>query len=300
MLAIIVPYYKYTFFESTLQSLANQTNKNFKVYIGDDGSVENPTGLIEKYKNQFDFIYKKFPSNLGRISLVQHWERCLQMTEDEDWIIILGDDDVLATNYIESFYKNINCFAEEYNVIRFASCNIDEEGKQSSKVFVNPIIESSIDFFFRERRSSLSEYVFNKEKLLEKGLKDFPLAWCTDILAVLEMSDFKDVYSINDAIAYIRVSDKSISGNTKSQKLKNKAAFEFLHYLLIIKKGIFNTLQKKALLREMNSLYLNDKKNIYFFLKISIFYIKSFWFRSYLVLLKQIIMSLKSSIQSKI
>ena len=33
MLAIVIPYFKLTFFEETLQSLANQTDQRFKVYI---------------------------------------------------------------------------------------------------------------------------------------------------------------------------------------------------------------------------------------------------------------------------
>jgi len=36
MLAIVIPYYKRTFFEETLQSLAKQTDKRFVVYVGDD------------------------------------------------------------------------------------------------------------------------------------------------------------------------------------------------------------------------------------------------------------------------
>lgn len=41
MLAIVIPYYKITFFEDTLESLAHQTDKRFKVYIGDDASPKN-------------------------------------------------------------------------------------------------------------------------------------------------------------------------------------------------------------------------------------------------------------------
>ena len=47
MLAIVIPYFKLTFFEETLQSLANQTDQRFKVYIGDDASLENPSDLLE-------------------------------------------------------------------------------------------------------------------------------------------------------------------------------------------------------------------------------------------------------------
>ena len=59
MLAIVIPYFKLAFFEETLQSLAIQTDKRFKVYIGDDASPENPTSLISRYKGQFEFIYHK-------------------------------------------------------------------------------------------------------------------------------------------------------------------------------------------------------------------------------------------------
>jgi hypothetical protein len=40
MLAIVIPYYKIRFFEATLQSVAIQTDKRFKVYIGNDASDE--------------------------------------------------------------------------------------------------------------------------------------------------------------------------------------------------------------------------------------------------------------------
>lgn len=45
MLAKIVPYYKLCFFEETLQSLSNKTDKGFKVYIGDDASPEDPANF---------------------------------------------------------------------------------------------------------------------------------------------------------------------------------------------------------------------------------------------------------------
>lgn len=293
MLAIIIPYYKYTFFEATLQSLADQTNKHFKVYIGDDASPENPLVLLGKFEGKFDFIYEKFECNLGSQSLVKQWERCIELSVNEEWFVILGDDDVLGVNCVESFYNNINAISEEFNVVRFASCNIDEIGQQISKVYQNPIIESSIDFFFRERRSSLSEYSFNKKKFFDIGFKEFPLAWCTDILAVLEMSDFKNVYSINDSIVYIRLSDKSISGNQELLALKNQAAFDFLYYLLVQKKQFFNSFQKNELRKEITKIYLSNKKNGLFFLKLSWYFLSNFLLNGYFNFLKLIFLNLK-------
>lgn len=293
MLAIIIPYYKYAFFEATLQSLADQTNKQFKVYIGDDSSPENPLTLLEKFKDKLDFQYKKFEYNLGSQSLVKQWERCIELSVSEEWFLILGDDDVLGVNCVESFYNNINAISEGFNVVRFASCNIDEDGKQTSKVFQNPIIESSIDFFFRERRSSLSEYLFTKKKFFDIGFKEFPLAWCTDILAVLELSDFENVYSINDSIVYVRISDKSISGSKELQGLKSQAAFDFLYYLLVKKRQFFNSFQKKELLKEITKIYLNNKKNSMFFLKLSWYFLDNFLIYAYFNFVKLIFLSLK-------
>jgi GT2 family glycosyltransferase len=105
MLAIVIPYFKRTFFEATLQSIANQTDKRFKVYIGDDSSPENPVDLLEHYKGAFDFDYRRFKHNLGGVSLVKQWERCIAMTKEEEWVMILGDDDVLGTNVVETLHE---------------------------------------------------------------------------------------------------------------------------------------------------------------------------------------------------
>ena len=106
-LAIVIPYYKINFFEKTLSSLAQQTDKRFRVYIGDDASPDSPEKLLEKYQGKFNFTYKKFNDNLGSISLVKQWERCIDMMKDEEWLMILGDDDVLDTNVVEQFYTNL-------------------------------------------------------------------------------------------------------------------------------------------------------------------------------------------------
>ena len=104
MLAIIIPYYKITFFEATLQSLLSQTDNRFKVYIGDDASIESPLVLLEKYQNRIDFNYNRFQVNYGSFSLVKQWNRCLEMINDEEWVMFLGDDDVLQNNVVSEFF----------------------------------------------------------------------------------------------------------------------------------------------------------------------------------------------------
>lgn len=293
MLEIIIPYYKLTFFEKTLQSLANQTDKRFKVFIGDDASPENPDKLIEKFKGKFDFEYHKFDKNLGGFSLVQQWNRCIDLATQFDWILILGDDDVLDNNVVEKFYENINEVNKAaINVIRFATQKINENCENISEKYYHPEIENSVDFFFRPSRSSLSEYVFKKVKLLEIGFKNFPLAWFSDILAYMEISNFNNIFTINDAVVYVRISELSITGNKKLGRIKTKAIFEFYYYLLSKKHSFFTSERKKIMYKRMENSYLNDKKNIKSFFKISFFYIRNGYFIKYVNFIKSIFYNL--------
>lgn len=291
MLAIVIPYYKITFFEETLISLANQTDQRFKVYIGDDASLESPNDLLEKFRGKFDFVYHHFKTNLGGISLVRQWNRCLEMTDNEVWVMFLGDDDLLEENVVSEFYRNLNEIDAIANVIRYSTCKIDALGLLTSPQFTHPKIEYSTDFFFRNIRSSLSEYIFRKSKIREIGFKEFPLAWQSDVLAVLEFSDFKNVYSINEAMIYIRITDLSISGKQDNLKLKYKAVFDFYYYLITYRLTCFNSVQKSKLYRHINKSYLNDKKNIIYFLKLSNFYLSKFLFADYCNFLKSIIIN---------
>lgn len=173
MLAIIIPYYKLTFFEETLQSLANQTDKRFSVYIGDDASPENPAALLEKYKDKLEFKYHRFSENLGSISLTKQWERCIALSKDEEWLMILGDDDVLGVNVVEEFYLQLPLFKGKTNVVRFATEVINGNHEAITNKFVHPVWEDAADSYYRKferiSRSSLSEYIFAKKAYIKYG-----------------------------------------------------------------------------------------------------------------------------------
>lgn len=302
MLAIVIPYYKHIFFEETLKSLSAQTDKRFNVYIGDDASPESPDLILEKYKKYIDFKYYRFNNNVGGDSLSKHWERCINLTNQEDWIMILGDDDVLGKEVVSEWYKKFNLFENKSNVIRFSTIVINDEFKLLSDPFFHPEWESVTDFFFRKingkTRSSMSEYVFSRKSFLKYKFQDYPLAWHTDDAAWFDFSDLRSVFSINDAFVYVRASDFSISGNQNNLKAKSKATFKFYNYLLTVKAGLFSEEQKdQLLLRIMNS-YLNDKKKLTYFFVISVICLKNNKLIQYFNFLSSIFRSLKISVNN--
>lgn len=214
-LAIIIPFYKIDFFEKTLSSLAQQTDQRFQVYIGDDASPVPPTELLEKYQGKFSFTYKRFKDNLGSVSLVKQWERCIAMMQKEEWFMILGDDDVLGENVVETFYKNLPEIEKTAHVVRCSSVLINEKDEPISQEYHHPQLENAIESYCKkligESRSSLSEYIFRKESYNTFGFKDYALAWTTDDRAVIDFSQNKPIFSIN-ALVKVRMSDQNITG----------------------------------------------------------------------------------------
>lgn len=289
-LAVVIPYYRKLFFEATLESLAAQTDKRFKVYIGDDASPDNPATLLERFKNTIDFAYTRFAQNLGGRSLTAQWHRCLEMVQ-EDWVMILGDDDVLEANVVACFHQYA-AQSQDCSVMRFATQLIDENGTAFGPLFTHPELETSANFLFRKSRGSLGEYVFRTAVLRDVGFKDLPMAWKADVLAVLECSRFGTVRSVNEAVVQIRVSSASISGSNAHSRLKNRASVLFYLHLFKTANGYFDRAQKQILLERLGKAYRNDKVRLDVFLATSLLYMQYGFWRSYFGFLKLVMRAL--------
>ena len=260
MLAIVLPYFKLTFFEETLDSLSIQTDKRFKVYIGDDASPENPLALLEKYKGQFDFVYRRFEDNLGSLCLVEQWNRCIALTAGEEWLMILGDDDSLGAGCIEDFYNNLPTIISNHcQVVRYATVVNDVVHQKTSPIYTHPELEKATDFFYRRyknhTRSSLSEYVFSREAYQKYNFHNYDLAWYADDRAWLEFSNFGAIYTINSSHLIIGLSDENISRATYKIEIKDEVKNIF--YRDFILKNLFK-FKRNRLSRK------NRRRGVYF------------------------------------
>ena len=56
-LAIVIPVYKKTFIRETLESLANQSDKRFNVYIGNDAGHEEIDQIVHDFKPELNITY---------------------------------------------------------------------------------------------------------------------------------------------------------------------------------------------------------------------------------------------------
>lgn len=244
-LAIVIPCYKGTFLKSTLDSLVAQSNQNFNVYIGDDNSKDDIENIIEGYRNKINISYKKFSTNLGSVSLVQQWERCIFLSKDEPWIWLLPDDDYADENCVEGFYNFQSRF--NVNLYRFNTKVVDENENLIEEPCINPLQESGVHFiadkFLGKRRSSIAEYIFSRHIFIKKRIIEFPLAWCSDDATWLSFSENKGIVTIDEGFVNVRISSESISGDTdKYGEPKIEAC---LQYLIFLKKNYFHELSEE-------------------------------------------------------
>ena len=253
-LAIIIPYYKKTFFKATLQSLANQTDNRFSVYIGDDASPNNPREILKNFEGKFNFKYHRFSDNIGATKLTKQWDRCIELSNNEKWLMILGDDDALEENFIEKFYENLSeVESQNIQVIRYSTQLINDKGETTSKVYENPKTEMPADSYMRifkgNGRSTLTEHLFTRKTYKKNGFKDFPVAFGSDTIAWIEFPEMGGIFSINDSKAFIRISDEHLSSsNNGDLKFKRREGIYLFNRYLIAHYSKFFAAEERFLI----------------------------------------------------
>ena len=184
ILAIVIPFYRYDFFDETINSLVNQTNRNFNLYIGDDCSENIISDYIELNSLPVKVHFKRFSENMGLKNLGGHFSRCVDLTKGEEWVMILGDDDILEESCVQDFYAHLNEIENlDINVVQYASVKINQDGNAVSEKFTHyKLLNASDDFIekLKGKRGSLSEIIFKKSKLKEIDFELLPMAWMLD------------------------------------------------------------------------------------------------------------------------
>ncbi|MFL9834761.1 glycosyltransferase family 2 protein [Chryseobacterium terrae] len=240
-LAIVIPFYKIDFFEDTLRSLSEQSDQNFNVYIGSDASPDNPEKLIEQYNINKNFYYKRFEENLGsQGKLSKQWERCIDLSKNEDWIMILADDDYISTNLVDSFYKNLETAGKEKAMLlRFKMRRVSENNEVLTDL-VQPYLHAAKDYVWedeaKKRFISISENIFTRKIYNEKKFRKYPLAWRVPMMMYMDFTDNGNVLGINEAHVCIRKSSQQLTRRQDVNQYKTQA-MEMFYFDIINEYG---------------------------------------------------------------
>lgn len=237
-LTIAIPYFKRRYLEAALESLARQSDQNFHVFIGDDASPENPSGIIKQFQGRLDIKYRRFQENLGGNSLAAHWNRCVQETASE-WVWLFSDDDMVSENCVAEFYKALAGTNGSFDLYRFNTKIINAEDKIIYDPPKHPMVEAADEFLFAkfiDRRTSCAvEYIFRRSAFDTRGgFIHFPLAWCSDDASWLAFSRRTGIRTVQNADVHWRLSDFNLSApNPALIKIKLDAFRKYLLWLRV-------------------------------------------------------------------
>jgi hypothetical protein len=274
-LAIVIPAYKIDFFEQTLASIANQTCKNFNLYIGIDNSPFDFETIIKKFSSKISINYYRFSDNLGSMDLVGQWTRCINLISNEKWIWLFSDDDVIGEKCVEIFYKELQTENNLYDIFHFDVKIINEKGMVIKSPRKYPKVITSIDLYKMKSLGKIDcfvvENIFSRE-IYDKygGFKSLPLAWGSDLATWIEMSLDNGLITIKEDYVYWRQSNLNITPNKSTIVIKNKlfSEVELLSWTNTLWYDKIKYFNQKVLLRILfHYIQFIDKELFYYILK---------------------------------
>lgn len=97
-ISVIICCYKQAhYLKETIDSVLNQTYKNYEIVVVNDGSPDNVDSVVSEYLHLTNFVYVNNKINLGLGSA----RNIGVLRSSGDWIFILDSDDIIDSTYFE-------------------------------------------------------------------------------------------------------------------------------------------------------------------------------------------------------
>lgn len=234
-LAIIIPAFKAKFLKCSLESIASQTNQNFKLYVSDDGSNEDLNSIVKNFETKINLEYYRFDVNIGAQNLVKHWNRSIALAKEE-WVWLFSDDDIMPSTCVNSFHEALEKHNLKTNLFRFNIEIIDINNKIICSKQKHPEFQEPLNFLINRLESKVLsagvEYIFKKDIFNKNnGFVDFPLAFCSDDASWILFSDQLPICTINTENILWRSSGINISSKRGLQYNKIIAYLAFMNWI---------------------------------------------------------------------
>lgn len=226
-LAIFIPAYKSTFLAAALDSIAAQTCQDFTLYIGDDCSPNNLKEIVDKYRDKINLVYKRFDTNLGGKDLVAQWERCIDLTQGEEWLWLFSDDDVMENNCVEEFYQTVQSMPKA-GLVHFNVMRLDDATGEVSSLPEFPKFCSAKLYLDEKLKGHLIsfvvEFIVRRDVFFDNGrFQNFDMAWGSDFVSWVKFSDQAGgIVTCDNAKVLWRKSNENISPDKSNPILVRK------------------------------------------------------------------------------
>ena len=210
--SINIPAYKSKFLGKTLESVLSQTYIDYEVIIVDDHSPEDIFSIVSQF-NDKRIRYYRNEVNKGAINVVDNWNICLSYSNG-DYVICMGDDDMLSPDALEKYAYYINKYPD-VDVFHSRVMMIDELGQPIRTLQEREEYESALSLLRRRLEGTyqfIGDFCYKKEPLIKAGgFYKLPLAWGSDDISALRAAERAGIVNINTPTFLYRVNGESIS-----------------------------------------------------------------------------------------
>ena len=226
--SITIPAFKSTFLKECIDSILSQTYSDFELIILNDASPEPIEEIVDQYDDKRIHYYKN-EKNVGAIDVVDNWNKLLKLAQGE-YIICMGDDDMLANNCLEEY----NLLIDKHpglDVYHARTMMIDENSEFCNLQEARPEFESVYSMIwhrtFKYRIQFVGDYLYRNKTLRKNGgFYKFPLAWESDCVTSFIAASSHGIANGYLPTFYYRINRRTIS-SSKQINLKMDALFNY-------------------------------------------------------------------------
>ncbi len=243
-LSCIVPIYNSEkYLSKCLDSLTNQTMKNYEVILVDDGSTDNSKKIVDEYiklyPDKFKYFYQK---NMGQASA-----RNLGLKKAEgEYIFFVDSDDYLELDACQKVYECAN--ENDYDILSFELEEELEDGtKKSSNYYKFTDVSDDKKYILCET-SSVNK-IIRKSILIENNLQFVENYIYEDLELIPRLILYtKKVCFIEDKLYHYVIHNNS----TMRQKEYNSK----LQNIFFVMNSLKNSLENTEYKEELEYLYI--------------------------------------------
>lgn len=222
LFSIIIPAYKPFFLKECIDSILAQTYEDFELIIVNDASPYDIDSIINLYNDRRIHYYRN-KRNIGAEHVVDNWNICLSYSTGE-WIICMGDDDMLMPNCLEKYYQLINNY-KHVDILHARVRQIDENGNLIKILNERPEIESAYSYIRMRllyRLQYIGDFCFRRSRLIkEGGFFNQPYAWASDDITTFSCASPNGIANTNVPTFCYRINQHTITKNgNEEQKLQ--------------------------------------------------------------------------------
>jgi glycosyltransferase involved in cell wall biosynthesis len=236
------------YLNQTLASIAHQKGEFEVIVVDDSGQGYAQECLPQDLRSRCIVVANEV--NRGRKDPTIPWNQGL-LKASGDYVILLGDDDFIDSDYLESMRSLIGKHPT-HDLYRCRLRIVNGTGSIRDLGWRLPELETWDEFLYMRNRylrpHSTVEYCARKARLVEiGGYASLPLALGSDDLTWLLMSLEQPIASTNATFGNWRISSASISGTKSHHPLRQTAHLQLFEQ----EKRIIEECKPKVVPREL-------------------------------------------------